>query len=221
MDDVAVMILNISNYRTFIFDFDGVILNSNSLKEGAIRQSLLACGINDDIEGFVRYFTKFNGVPRRDKIEKYFSGGLVENILNSYSAYVNSVLFNADLIPGVASFLAVIKEQSSEDQRIYVLSGGERGEIESVLLMHGLNKYIDGIYAAPSNKLENIRLMNPSWPCIFFGDSLVDYEVALTAGLDFVFVYGASQVENWRFCIEESNVVASVRDFLECEFSGG
>ena len=50
---------------------------------------------------------------------------------------------------------------------------------------------------------------------------MVDYELAQVARLDFVFVYGASQVKNWQSCIDQSKVVACIRDFVECDLSGG
>ena len=55
--------------------------------------------------------------------------------------------------------------------------------------------------------------MNPTPPSLFLGDSLVDYEVARMFSLDFVFVYGASNVSEWKSKIDQKEVVACVQNF--------
>ena len=48
--------MNIFDYKTYIFDFDGVILDSNFIKKNAISKSVTS--FIDDIEKitFVEYF---------------------------------------------------------------------------------------------------------------------------------------------------------------------
>lgn len=68
----------IYNYELYIFDCDGVILNSNALKIVAMKEALLALSFSaGKVAECVEYFSKNFGKSRFHHI-KYF----IENILH-------------------------------------------------------------------------------------------------------------------------------------------
>jgi phosphoglycolate phosphatase-like HAD superfamily hydrolase len=47
---------------------------------------------------------------------------------------------------------------------------------------------------------------------VYFGDSRLDYEVALKFGFDFVFLYGYTEFKYWKdYC--QSNKIIAFKDF--------
>ena len=63
------------------------------------------------------------------------------------------------------------------------------------------------------NKEENLQGLLLDKPVLYFGDSEVDYLVSKNNGFDFVFVYGASNIIDWRSKMKEWRVIKSISDF--------
>ncbi|MDC3122158.1 HAD family hydrolase, partial [Prochlorococcus sp. AH-716-J21] len=64
------LIRNLNDYQTFVFDCDGVILNSNKIKTDSFRKVLTPFG-NIAAEKLIKYHVKNGGVSRYAKF-KYF-----------------------------------------------------------------------------------------------------------------------------------------------------
>ena len=202
----------LDQYETVIFDFDGVILDSNKVKKNSISYSVEGILNSEKRSTFVDYFVRFNGVPRREKIEKFVSANEVDLVLGRYEEQLQIELYRAKLMPGVKDYIQKVSTLSAV-KKIYVLSGGEVDEIKLLLKYHSLDGYFDGVYAAPYRKEQNFEIISPNFPVLFFGDSLVDYRVALQMNLDFVFVYGATNVVNWKLEINKDQIVAAIENF--------
>jgi len=65
--------VSIGRYNTIIFDFDGVVLDSNNIKRDAIKEAVNGVLKEKDVGEFVDYFIRYNGIPRRDKVEKFIT----------------------------------------------------------------------------------------------------------------------------------------------------
>jgi len=210
MHEKHLEIPSIEKYSTIIFDFDGVILDSNNIKKIAILNA--ASGILDDeiTKEFVDYFVRLNGVPREDKIAKYYSGKDYIRVLENYESIIKKELNNAKLIPGVKEILNSFLEKGKD---MLILSGGSEGEVRELAKKKGIYGFFSGIYGGPKNKQENLSMLSIKKPVLYFGDSEVDYVVSKNNGFDFIFVYGASNIENWRAKVNDWKVVKSIRDF--------
>ena len=114
------------HYNSFIFDFDGVILDSNNIKKAAIREAVQGVLSSKKAEEFVSYFVGLNGIPREEKIATYVPKEKYEFVLNKYEHIIDKELENAKLIPGVKSF---IKSLSKLQKNMIVLSGGTQTEV--------------------------------------------------------------------------------------------
>jgi phosphoglycolate phosphatase-like HAD superfamily hydrolase len=202
--------INLKKYNSFIFDFDGVILDSNNIKKSAIGEAVQDVLSDQKASEFVNYFVGLNGIPREEKIAKYVPKEQYEYVLNKYEGIIDIKLKSAKLIPGVKN---IIQALSRLKKGMIVLSGGTQAEVLQLLVDRGLSENFDGVYGGPKNKEENLQGLSLDKPVLYFGDSEVDYLVSKNNGFDFVFVYGASNIADWRNKVKEWQVVKSISDF--------
>jgi phosphoglycolate phosphatase-like HAD superfamily hydrolase len=202
--------INFKKYNSFIFDFDGVILDSNNIKKIAIGKAVQGVLSSQKAREFVDYFVSLNGIPREVKIEKYVPKGQFLQVLSKYEKILDKKLKDAKLIPGVVN---IIENIFKLDKSMIVLSGGAQEEVLNLLKKKGLDNYFNGVYGGPKNKEDNLNELSLNKPVLYFGDSEVDYLVSKNNGFDFVFVYGASNIVDWENKVMNWQLVKSVSNF--------
>lgn len=202
--------INFQKYNSFIFDFDGVILDSNNIKRNALANAVEGILSKKKASEFVNYFISLNGVPREEKIAKFVPEEHYKYVLKRYEDIINVELKNAQLISGVRDFIHAIAQLK---KNMIVLSGGTQTEVINLLKERELLENFDGVLGGPKNKEENLKGIKLEKPVLYFGDSKVDYLVSKKNNFDFVFVFGASNVENWEIKVKEWKVLKVIRDF--------
>ena len=200
----------LDKYNTIIFDFDGVILDSNCTKKIAISEAVRGILSKQTANEFVEYFVGLNGVPREEKIAKYVPKAKYRFVLEKYEDTIRQKLKLVKLIPGVEDF---IKKLSNLDNNMIVLSGGTQTEVFQLLKDRGLVDSFDGVYGGPKNKEENLKGVSIKRPVLYFGDSEIDYIVSKNNDFDFVFVYGASDILDWHEKIKDWQLVHCIKNF--------
>ncbi len=197
--------MSFAHYKSFVFDCDGVLLDSNRLKTEAFYEAALPWG-QTAASALVAYHQAHGGISRFVKFEHLFEtllsrssyGADLERALQRYGQIVREKLFESDETPGMRDFLASLPPESYK----IVVSGGMQSELREVFAAKGLDRYFHGIYGSPDTKmviLDRERAAGRlSKPGIFFGDSRADYEAAEHAHLDFVFLHGISEFKGWR-----------------------
>lgn len=184
----------ISDYKVYIFDCDGVILDSNQLKMDAMERAL--CAIfqqKSEIDLCVNYFKHNFGKSRFHHVDVFLNDFLTvkkkdksqyrQDIINSYSSMCKSLYLDASITPGFLEFLQLL------DGKKYIASGSEQEELRQVFKERGLDNLFDGIYGSPIAKSENVGTIlnienNDS--AIMFGDAISDINAALDNKIDFV-----------------------------------
>lgn len=191
----------ISKYRTWVFDCDGVILDSNRVKTDAFFAA--AKGYGDlAASALVKYHVQHGGISRYAKFE-YFLRHIIgrheidsdelERLLRAYAENVVQGLLDCDIAEGIFEL-----RSQTEGSRWLVVSGGDQAELRKVFEARDLSSLFDGgIFGSPANKdqilereLQSGRLVQPA---VFLGDSQYDYEAATRAGLDFIYLSGWSE----------------------------
>lgn len=225
----------LSQYTTFIFDCDGVILDSNEIKSQGFVDTLKEYDMTDEqIDWAVEYHKANGGIPRDTKFFHIFrkfelisstgaadsreSLALVLRACESYSRHVKDQVRSCARIPGIEKFLKKIPPQAY----VYVVSGARQEELREALHAHGLAPYFQGIFGggltgkSKYEWLENIE----SWTGIklsrgiYFGDSILDHQAASEYGMEFVFVHGATDLKSWpEYC--RTRKVSHIQDFKE------
>jgi phosphoglycolate phosphatase-like HAD superfamily hydrolase len=200
------MICNVNNYAQIYLDFDGVISDSNHIKEVNILRASSFFVSEEKALNFTRFFIKNNGIPREQKTLDYFKDeALSDKILRKY-AELNSKLLEAPLTFGVLEFL-----KQWTNKQLIILSGGNNKEIVAYLEVNKIRHHFSDILCGPETKEENLQSMIIKMPAIFIGDSCHDYNVAQKFSIDFIFMSDYTQLKEWEtFCFE--NKITTIKN---------
>lgn len=207
----------VTDYVTLVFDCDGVVLNSNKVKTEAFYKAALPYG-EAAAQAMVDYHVAHGGVSRYKKFA-YFLEQIapsyaeqrkqlpnLEELLQAYASYVREGLLSCEIAPG----LEALRKQTS-NARWLIVSGGDQAELRDVFAQRNIAKWFDGgIFGSPDTKDDilsrELASDNIQQSALFLGDSKYDYQAANTAGLDFVFLSGWSEVGDWKSWCSVNNI---------------
>ena len=206
--------MNLSKYKTIIFDCDGVILNSNFQKIKAYRNTAITYGASKiQAEELVAHHVELTGISRHVKF-KYFLKEIMheeitdfsmKNLVNNLNEEVINLLKDCE----VASGLGRLKIQTQKSTWM-VASGGDQNELRFLFKEKKIASYFDGgIYGSPASKYEIVesKLKQKNFlPVLFLGDSLYDIQTAQKYNLDFIFVYGWTDLKDWKKICDENKL---------------
>ena len=207
------------NYDFYIFDCDGVILDSNKIKSDAFVYALNGHS-EEDINQLVSYHKINGGVSRYKKFQYFFtnihpthnSENHIDLALQKFGSYVSKNLLNCNYIPGVISFLEQLKVSNS---KCFVNSGSDEGELIEIFNKRGISKFFDEIYGSPNTKSVNnnkiIESIGHKKNGVFFGDSAIDYHTAKDFNQDFIYISGSSE---WND--PQGSFKKAIKDFTSC-----
>mgnify|MGYP000232160803 CR=1 FL=1 len=195
---------SIHDYQVYIFDCDGVILDSNQLKIDAMERVLSALSYEcSTIKSFLEYFANNFGKSRFHHVDVFieqFLGldlGAEEvcraNILQLFSHQCKALYLDAQLTPGFIDFILSLKGNK------YIASGSEQSELREVFRIRGLEKYFTGIYGSPTAKyklVETILSKEKTKIAVMFGDAISDLEAAQKNNINFIAYTPFSNVKN-------------------------
>jgi len=180
------------DFSSYIFDFDGVLFDTNNIKEKAIRKAVEKNSDDQNLVAtFLEYFTSNNGLSREYKINKFFNSLESKLILTDYNSILDSSLLDA--LPCDCS-LELVKKLHNLNKNIFILSGGEESEIMKILTKFNILECFVSIYTSNTPKSSALEIIKENKEeCIFFGDSAIDYQAAQSANVKFLFVRKYSQ----------------------------
>jgi hypothetical protein len=215
-----------------LLDCDGVVLNSNDLKNHAFYECALQFG--SDVAGeFHVHCQQNSGISRELKFAYLkeiicHKGSVGSHLLDEFSVtqlcadfgrMVESELIESEISLNLGKF------RSRSDSQWAIVSGGNQNELKRVFEKRGISSLFDlGIHGNPRDKYEiiseliNTGNMDPS-QCTFVGDAEYDYIVAKNFNIDFVFISGWTSFTNWQEFVTQNSIVNfdSLSDFFnEC-----
>ena len=216
--------IDLKKYSTIIFDCDGVILNSNFQKIEAYRNTAITYGASKiQAEALVAYHVSLTGISRHVKFKHFLKEIMGENITDSSMkklvGNLNVEVINLLKDCEVASGLKKLKSQTKNSTWL-VASGGDQEELRFLFKEKGIASFFEGgIYGSPSSKHEIVekKLKDKNFlPTLFLGDSLYDIQTAQKYKLDFIFIYGWTDLKDWKKICNENGLlyVEKIQDLL-------
>ena len=172
--------------KKIFLDFDGVIVDSNNFKELAIEESIFKIlGKNKKTIKAINFFNINAGISRSKKLSLFFENNQVSEIMKIYSEKCHHFFLKALLTSNLEKFLKFLKTKN-KDIKIYILSGGEKKEIELFLKKNSLISYFDEILASEKSKIDHLLEKEVSKNDIFIGDSKNDLKTSLRIDIKFI-----------------------------------
>ena len=216
----------LSEYKTIIFDCDGVILNSNRVKTDAFYSAALPYG-HSAAAALVDHHVRNGGISRYKKFDYFLQniapvdaqGPGLQDLLDTYAERVKTGLLGCEVAEGLEAF-----RHHTTGARWLVASGGDQAELRELFEARGMLDWFDGgIFGSPDTKEEIVRRElangNIRTPALFIGDSRYDHQVAHENGLDFVFLSRWSEFERWEeyFAAHDITIKSTIKDLFTQE----
>lgn len=176
-----------------ILDFDGVILESVSVKTEAFRR--LFEFVPNYVDTIVQFHLDNGGMSRFDKFHYIYDNILNEDLTPSkfddlsekFSTIVFKEVIKTPFVPGAWEFL----ERYHYKIPLYVVSATPENELRQIIQRRGMAHYFKEVFGAPQKKSKCIKeILNLTgispYSVIFIGDAKNDLEAARTAGVRFI-----------------------------------
>jgi len=186
--------LNIK-YKIFLFDFDGVIIDSNNVREYGFKIVLNKYPDNK-IQKLLKYHNENGGLSRYNKFRYFYEvilgKSITEKKIHNYAAEFSKIMLNElpqnkYLIDDVVKY---IDKLFKENKALHIVSGSDQTELRIITKKLKISHYFKSILGSPTHKNtlvdEVINLYNyPLKEICLIGDSINDYEAAKINNIDF------------------------------------
>lgn len=224
--------INSKNFDYVVFDFDGVLVESTTLKTNIFREVIKDYSTKEQ-EEFITYHMLHGGVSRWEKFT-YFLKEIVKvnndevlkiiskKLADSFTALLSEKLKSLDLTVGSMELLCELKRLNKP---CFIVSGGAQTEVVSVCERNKIDSYFKNILGSPKNKQENLTFLKESNELkgigLFIGDSYTDFKSAKDFNMHFIFMdqftewADANQYEK-HFYLTVKNL-AELKQYLEEE----
>jgi phosphoglycolate phosphatase-like HAD superfamily hydrolase len=181
-------------YRYIIFDFDGVLVESNEIRFNGFRK-LFENYPEDQVERLVAYAKANGGVSRYQKIKYFFNEiclkPITEESVNEwadkFSKLVAQDVVTAKSVEGSVEFL----EEYSNVFDFAIVSGSDQVELRNICRQRKIDHFFKMILGSPVEKKDNIAslLTDLNWTpsqSLYVGDSNNDLDAAKANNLNFI-----------------------------------
>lgn len=180
--------------KAIIFDFDGVIVESNDIKAKAFAE-LFKNENKNAIRKIIGYHLNNTGVSRYKKIKFIYKHLLnrplgraeFSSLCNNFATLVLEKIIKAEFVKGAKEFL----ENYYSKYKFFLLSATPHKEIKEIIQRRQLSHFFKTIYGAPVEKSNAIReiLKKESFKgseALYVGDAMSDYLAAKASAVNFV-----------------------------------
>jgi phosphoglycolate phosphatase-like HAD superfamily hydrolase len=172
-----------TNQRVVLFDCDGVLLDSNEIKEDAlvgVTQKHFGTPAAQEMQSFHR---RHGGVSRQKKflhiIDQFGPKAPLEQLCLEFEQIVDQKILTCPMASDLIANLETLKCKNFD---LYVLSGTPEQHLRWVIERRGLAPYFSRIIGSPKTKIKSIQELidegriNRDQPFNFIGDSITDFE---------------------------------------------
>ncbi len=192
-----------SELKTILFDFDGVLVDSLAIKTNAFSEMYNSYG-EEAAQWVKKHHLENGGVSRFEKFKIYhekFTGKQPTEIelnalLEEFATRVKKAVIACNEVNGAEVFLKKYYQHID----LHIITGTPTEEIVEILEERGWTRYFKQIMGSPEKKTYWVQLLQQenkaySEYSIFVGDALADYEAALSGDMPFYLRIHSENVE--------------------------
>lgn len=195
-----------SDFEVILWDFDGVIIDSNTVREFGFREVLKEFD-SEQVEQLIDFHNANGGWSRYVKFRYFYeeilkrqiSESQVQELANSFSSIMVDRLPNPELL--IQETVRFIQEMNSQGKEMHIVSGSDGNELRSLCEQLELSKYFLSINGSPTPKSALVKAIidnsdiSASQYCLI-GDAMNDYDAAVQNEIQF-FGYNNKELMNY------------------------
>ena len=180
--------------RVIIFDFDGVLVESNDEKTEAFKE--LFSLYPEHERAMLDYHIRWFSTSRMDKFRYYVyemmarpgDENCVADMAEKFSSLVVKRVISCPEVPGASELL----KEFSYRIPLYISSATPQDELQNIVRRRGFDSYFKAVYGCPpipkKEAIESVLLRESALPqeVMFIGDSISDYHFANETGIRFM-----------------------------------
>jgi phosphoglycolate phosphatase-like HAD superfamily hydrolase len=181
-------------FKTILWDFDGVILDSMKVRDWGFRE-IFKSFENEKVEALLRYHTLNGGLSRYVKIRYFYEKILDKEITekevlkhaNDFSVLMRKELINPNnLIQESVNFI----KENYKNYNFHIVSGSDQEELRFLCKELNIDHYFLSIHGSPTPKKQLVKDLlelhkyKLEETCLI-GDSINDYEAAISNSIGF------------------------------------
>ena len=185
--------IDIKQYKTIFFDFDGVIKDSVEVKTQAFVK-LFECYGQDVVDKVRQHHLSNGGMSRYKKIPLYLKlskqmvdDRQVDKFAEIFSQMVTREVIESPWVPGIIDYL----RKNSYRQKFIIISATPQNELLKIIESLQLNNYFRDVIGTPTTKVNAIEVSikkykDRSIDCLMIGDAHADLDAAESNGVPFL-----------------------------------
>lgn len=193
-----------SNIEVILWDFDGVIMNSNEVRDFGF-QEVLKDYPKEEVEKLMNFHHENGGLSRYVKFNYFFNKVREDNFsqeeINKWAAKFSEIMLE-NLKDKKLLFTETVKfiKNNYQQYTMHIVSGSDQRELREICKDLDIEKYFKSIHGSPTPKNQLVeKLMNEHnymyEHCILIGDSINDYEAAHINNIHF-FAYNNTSIDH-------------------------
>ena len=184
----------LDKYKVLLWDFDGVILDSNPVRTYGFEEVLKGYP-QQQVDVLMVFHKQNGGLPRYDKFRYFFEKIRGEQVsdaeIASLSARFSEIMLDrlmdrSLLIPDSVDFI----KANHTKFIMHIVSGSDQAELRKVCDYQCLTQYFVSVVGSPVLKPQLVKQLLHDYgyqkiEVAFIGDSVNDYDAAVANNIDF------------------------------------
>jgi len=189
--------------QTLFWDFDGVIIDSNAVRDRGFEE-VLKDYPQTEVDALMAFHRENGGLSRYVKFRYFFEDIRSESITkeevniwaDKFSKIMMQLLINSDLL--IQETLNFIKA-NTEKYKMHIVSGSDQTELRKICESLDIAKYFNSIHGSPTPKNDLVAELLQTYSydkstCLLIGDSKNDFEASKINGIQFM-GYGNEKIK--------------------------